>query len=139
MNKCIVSGRLSRDVELKKTESGKSVCSFSLGVENRNGGADFLDFVAWEKTAEVISQYVRQGDKILVIGHITKRKYDNKDGQTVYVTEIVVESMEFMTKKKTDDQKQTAGVVDAEYSEKDDGPKFDTGPQLDISSDDLPF
>jgi len=136
MNKVTLTGRPIKEIILKKTESGKSVCSFILAVDrfNKDAGADFISIVAWEKTADVISGYVKVGDKILINGHISTRTYDDKDGKKVYVTEVVAENMEFMTKKKVDEPKET---VDAEYSEKD--PEFDTGPLIDISLDSLPF
>ena len=99
MNHWIGIGRLTRDPEGRYTQSGKAIASFTLAIDRRRSGdgnqqADFIQCVAWEKIAEVISQYVTKGQKIAVEGRIQTRSYD-KDGRKVYVTEVVVQSMEF--------------------------------------------
>ena len=100
MNTWIGSGRLVRDPEVRYTQSGKAIESFTLAIDRRRSGdgnpqADFISCVAWEKTAEIISQYVSKGQKIAVEGRIQTRSYDAKDGTKRYVTEVVVGSMEF--------------------------------------------
>jgi single-strand binding protein len=103
MNHWIGIGRLTRDPEVRYTQSGKAIASFTLAIDRRrstdgNQQADFISCVAWEKTAEVISQYVSKGQKIAVEGRIQTRSYD-KDGRKVYVTEVIVQSMEFCDSK----------------------------------------
>ena len=93
-------GRLTRDPEVWYTQSGKAYASFTLAIDRRKSGegnpqADFISCVAWEKTAEVISQYCTKGKKIAVEGRIQTRSYDANDGTKRYVTEVVVQSMEF--------------------------------------------
>ena len=100
MNKTILLGRLTKDPEIKYTQSGKAVASFTLAVDRRksaNGDsqADFISCVAWEKTAETIGNYCGRGQQIAVEGRIQSRSYEAKDGSKRYVTEIVVQSMEF--------------------------------------------
>ena len=99
MNTWVGIGRLVRDPEVRYTQIGKAVCRFTLAIDRRRSAdaekqTDFIPCVAWEKTAEVIAQYVSKGQKIAVEGRIQTRSYD-KDGRKVYVTEVVVQSMEF--------------------------------------------
>ena len=103
MNHFVGIGRLTRDPNVKYTQSGKAYASFTLAIDRRrsadgNHQADFISCVAWEKTAEVISQYVSKGQKIAVEGRIQTRSYE-KDGRKYYVTEVVVQSMEFCDSK----------------------------------------
>ena len=103
MNHWVGIGRLTRDPNVKYTQGGKAYASFTLAIDRRknsdgNQQADFIQCVAWEKTAEVISQYCTKGKKIAVEGRIQTRSYD-KDGRKVYVTEVIVQSMEFCDSK----------------------------------------
>ena len=104
MNHWVGIGRLTRDPEVRYTQSGKAYASFTLAIDRRKSGdgnqpADFIQCVAWEKTAEVISQYCTKGKKIAVEGRIQTRSYDAKDGAKRYVTEVVVNNMEFCDSK----------------------------------------
>ena len=99
MNHFVGIGRLTRDPNVKYTQSVKAYASFTLAIDRRrsadgNQQADFIQCVAWEKTAEVISQYCTKGKKIAVEGRIQTRSYE-QDGNKRYVTEVVVQSMEF--------------------------------------------
>lgn len=110
MNKVIEIGRNVKDIELKQTGSGKSVVEFSIAVKrdykSANGEyeSDFFNCVSYGKTAELISKYVGKGDMIAVDGKLQTRNYTNKEGRKIYVTEIVVESVEFLQAKKQDEQ-----------------------------------
>lgn len=104
MNHWVGIGRLTRDPEVRYTQSGKACARFTLAIDRRksadgNQQADFIPCVAWEKTAEVISQYTGKGRKIAVEGRIQTRSYDAKDGTKRYATEVVVQSMEFCDSK----------------------------------------
>lgn len=104
MNHFVGIGRLTRDPNVKYTQSGKAYASFTLAIDRRksadgNQQADFIQCVAWEKIAEVISQYTGKGRKIAVEGRIQARSYDANDGSKRYVTEVVVQSMEFCDSK----------------------------------------
>ena len=104
MNHWVGIGRLTRDPEVRYTQSGKACAKFTLAIDRRkssdgNQQADFISCVAWEKTAEVISQYCTKGKKIAVEGRIQTRSYDGNDGNKRYVTEVVVNSMEFCDSK----------------------------------------
>lgn len=106
MNVVNIIGNLTKDVELKSTTSGVEVCTFTLGVRrnytNKEGkyDSDFPNFIAYKKTAEIISKYAKKGSKLAVEGKIQTRSYDGKDGKKVYVTEIVVENVTLLDSKK---------------------------------------
>ena len=106
MNKAILMGRLTKDIEMRYTQSGKAVGQFSLAVDKYVGGeksADFINCVAWEKTAETISKYCGKGRQILVEGRLQSRSYE-KDGQKRYITEVIVSHMEFCGNKQGGDK-----------------------------------
>lgn len=98
MNKVVLIGRTTKEIDLRYTQSNKAVASFTLAVDRRGEGADFISCVAWGNTAEVMSKYVRKGNKIGIHGHISTRSYD-KNGQKVYVTEVVADEVEFLEKR----------------------------------------
>jgi len=105
MNKIVVIGRITRDLEVKTTQSQKSVCSFTVAVDrkfkNANGEkqADFLSCVAWGQQAELLGKYFAKGSKIGIVGNVQSRSYDDANGKKVYVTEIIVDEIEFMDSK----------------------------------------
>lgn len=99
MNLVILVGRITADVDIKMTNSGKKVCSFTLAVDdgkNADGSrrTQFPDCVAWEKAAEFLERYVQKGNRIAVVGRLTKRAYES-NGQKRYVSEVVVDRVEF--------------------------------------------
>ena len=110
MNKAIIIGRNTKDIELRQTNSGSSAVEFSIAVKrtfkNANGDyeSDFFNCVAFSKLAETISRYVKKGDMIGVEGRLQTRNYTNREGNKVYVTEIIVENIEFLQAKKQDEQ-----------------------------------
>lgn len=138
INRVVLAGRPTRDLELKSINSGTSVCSFTLAVDrnfkNKSGQreADFINCVAWGKTAKIMSQYVKKGSVIGVDGRIQTRSYNNRDGQRVYVTEVVVENFSFLGGSGKDDQ-----VSKNNQSSNND--PFASSKQADIADDDLPF
>ena len=104
INRVVLVGRLTRDPELRKTQSGTSVCSFTMAVGRRvstqgQPDADFINCVAWNKTADLMTQYLHKGSLIGLEGRIQTRSYDNQQGQRVYVTEVVAESVQFLEPK----------------------------------------
>ncbi len=101
LNKVILAGRLTSDVEVKQTQSGVAVCSFSLAVNRKysNGGqreADFIQCAAWRNTAEFIGRYFGKGSAICVVGSIQTRSWQDNNGQKRYATEVVVEEAMFV-------------------------------------------
>ncbi len=107
LNKFIGVGRLTRDAELKTTGNGTSVCSFTLAVNRRfknadgNYDADFINCVAWRAQAEFISKQFKKGDMFGIVGNLQTRTYE-KDGNKTYITEVVVEEVNFVGGKKSD-------------------------------------
>lgn len=107
INRVILVGRLTRDPELRKTQSGASVVSYTIAVNRRvqtpgQPDADFINCVAWNKTADLMAQYLHKGSLIGVEGRIQTRSYDNQQGQRVYVTEVITDSVQFLEPKMPD-------------------------------------
>lgn len=111
MNKVILSGRLTRDAEIRYSqgENASAIARFSIAVNRvykRNGDeqtADFINCIAFGKTAEFFEKFGHKGVKFEIIGRIQTGSYTNKDGQRIYTTDVVVESTEFAESKKTSD------------------------------------
>ena len=107
MNKVILMGRLTRDPEVRYTQTGKVVCQFTLAVDrpfaNQEGQreADFIPVVIWGKVAELCGNSLTKGQRALVDGRLQIRSYDAKDGTKRWVTEIVANSVEFIERKAT--------------------------------------
>ena len=104
LNACILMGRFTADPELRTTQTGKSVVSFSLAVDRdfQQSGekqADFISVVAWGKTAEFIDKYFRKGRMIAVVGRIQTRTYTDKDGNNRKVVEVVADKVSFTGEK----------------------------------------
>lgn len=101
INNVVLVGRLTKDPVIRTTQSGIPVASFTLAIDrdykNANGerDADFINVIAFRKTAELCSQYLAKGIKTGVVGGIQARNYE-KDGQRVYVTEVVVENLKLI-------------------------------------------
>ena len=106
INRVVLVGRLTRDPELRTTGSGISVATFTLAVDrqftNAQGerGADFISCVIWRKSAENFCSFTSKGSLVGVDGRIQTRSYDNKDGQRVYVTEVVVDNFALLESRK---------------------------------------
>lgn len=113
INKAILMGRLTRDPELRYTSSQKPVCSFTVAVDNGYGEdkkTDFIDCVAWNKTAEFVSKYFAKGRMIVLIGRIATRSWDGSDGKKRYATEVVVSEVSF-----GDSKKETEGTITEDF------------------------
>lgn len=107
MNKVILMGRLTRDPEVRYTQTGKVVCQFTLAVDrpfaNQEGQreADFIAIVVWGKIAELCGNSLTKGQRALVDGRLQIRSYDAKDGTKRWVTEVIANSVEFIERKAT--------------------------------------
>ena len=145
LNKVILIGRTTKEVELRRTSSGTAVATFTLAVDNRfvqkdgKSTTDFISCVAWANTAETMEKYVRKGALIAIEGRIQTRNYDNKDGNRVYITEVVVENMRMLESRSGDrnssldsyEPSNNRNNVEAEVE----GPEI----EYDISDDDIQF
>ena len=129
INKAILMGRLTRDPELRHTGTEKAVCNFTVAIDNGYGdnrSTDFINCVAWNKTAEFVDKYFTKGRMIIVIGRIQTRSWDGRDGRKNYATEVVASEVSFGETKKNAEEYSAGGKVD-EFKE------------LDGLPDDLPF
>ena len=111
MNKIILIGRLTRDIELRYTNSGNAVANFTLAVDrpftNQQGEkeTDFVNIVVWKKQAENCANYLLKGSKVAVEGRLQIRKYEDKEGIKRTAAEVVADRVEFLdTKKKQGDE-----------------------------------
>lgn len=96
LNTIILQGRLTKDAEIRYTNSQKAVASFTVAVDRgKDKGADFINCVAWENTALFIEKYFRKGDMILIEGRLQQRNYEDKDGNKRTLYEVVVGSVNF--------------------------------------------
>lgn len=162
INTIALTGRLTRDMDLRYTQSGIAVGTFTLAVDRqykRDGEptADFINCVIWRKSAENLANFTHKGSLVGVEGHIQTRTYDNNQGQRVFVTEVVVENFALLESKNaqaapdTTNQPQTAPQQTGGNSyvpqpkpahtapQASNDPFASNGKQLDISDDDLPF
>lgn len=132
INKTILGGRLTSDVELKQTPQGVSVCTFKLAVNrrttNKEAQADFIDCVAWRATAEFISKYFKKGSSLCIVGSIQTRSWTDQNGNKRYTTEVIADEALFV-----DSKSENAGGANSQTEAPE--PQFE-----EISGDDdLPF
>ena len=152
INHVTLVGRLVRDVELRKTNSSTSVCSFTVAVDRRFKSqqpgaqdADFISCIAWRQSAEFLARYGSKGAIVSVEGRIQTRNYDNASGQKVYVTEVVADSVQLISNRSNTSASEPAmnqtftPSADAPFGSDPMEDDFSNTPSLDISSDDLPF
>lgn len=105
LNKVILMGRITHDLEVRQTQSGTAVLQFTVAVDrnySKDGGekqTDFISCVAWRNTAEFISRYFGRGRMIAVDGHLQSRTYEDKNGTKHYITELIVENANFTGEK----------------------------------------
>lgn len=120
MNKILITGRNTKEIELRQLTSGASAIEFSVAVKrafkNANGEyeSDFFNCVAFSKTAETISRFVKKGDMIGIEGRLQTRSYTNKEGRKINVTEIIVENFEFLQSKKQEEPTNEGANHDAD-------------------------
>ncbi len=119
MNRAVLVGRLTKDPELRYTQSGVAVANFTLAVDRRfakdgEQQADFIPVIVWQKAAENVAKYLSKGRQVAVEGRIQTSSYENKDGQRVYRTDVVADQVEFLGSKGD-----TSGQRDGGYSDTD--------------------
>lgn len=149
INSVVLVGRLTKDIELRRTQSGLSTTTFTLAcdrrlsAEQKNNGAqsaDFISCVAWRGSADFLSSYAHKGDTVGVEGRIQTRSYD-RDGQKVYVVEVLANSVNLLHSKQTVQSQEQASYEPQSTQEQkpQQMSDFDYLPNVDVSSDDLPF
>lgn len=132
LNKVILMGRITQDLELKQTPNGVSVLTFTVAVDrsySKQGEerqTDFISCVAWRQTAEFISKYFSKGSMIAVEGSLRTRTYEDKNGSKHYVTEVYVDNASFTGEKKTESQPAATIGNEIDYEDvlSDDGVPF---------------
>ena len=138
LNKFMGIGNLCQDIELKSTPSGANVVNNSIAINekykdkqgNQQESVQFINLVFWNKQAELISTYCRKGSKIFIEGQLQTRKWEDKDGNDRYTTEINVRSLEFLDSKSSSDQQQQPQAQDQSTQ---------PSQQDDFIEDDIPF
>lgn len=115
LNKTILGGRLTADVEQKQTPNGVSVCNFTIAVNRRSSSSgdqqtDFIKCRAWRQTAEFISKYFKKGSAICVVGSIETRTWKDSKGNNRYATEVVVDEAMFVDGKNDSQGTETANA-----------------------------
>lgn len=154
INRTVLVGRLTRDPELRVSQNNVSVTTFNLAVNrpftSKDGEqqADFINCVTFRKQAENVNQYVRKGSLVGIDGRIQTRNYENKEGQRVYVTEVVCDSVQFLEPKSQNQGVQQQNTQtgtntpqrqnNAEQGGYEPNP-FNNGGATDFQESDLPF
>lgn len=159
MNRAVIVGRLTRDPDLRYTSNGHAVANFTVAVNrpfrNEQGEqeADFINCVAWRKQAENLANYMRKGSRVGVDGRIQTRSYDNDQGQKVFVTEVLAESITFLESRSESQQTQQGQAnpyqqqAQTSYEQYGAGQQQQTpsnpfahdGEKINVSDDELPF
>jgi len=146
MNQIILKGNVGQDPEYKVFESGGQVCKFSLATsekyKNREGEqvtqTDWHNIVFYGKIADTINKYVKKGNQLLITGKVKYRSYDDKEGKTIWVTEIIGDRFEFcgsISKSESKPENKEGEYQGNSKSEKQSGPPYDSGYS---NIDDLP-
>ncbi|MFB1100867.1 single-stranded DNA-binding protein [Terribacillus sp. JSM ZJ617] len=155
LNRVVLVGRLTKDPDLRYTPNGVAVANFTLAVnrpfKNQSGEseADFINCVVWRKPAENLANYMSKGSLVGVDGRVQTRSFDNQEGNRVYVTEIVADSVQFLESKggsggtnqsNNSNYNNSGGQSSSNNSNQNDRDPFkDKGEPIEISDDDLPF
>ena len=167
INRVVLVGRLTKDPELKYTQTGIAVCRFTLAVnrtfQNASGEreADFVSCLAWRKQAENIANFLRKGSLAGVDGRIQTGSFQGQDGKRVYTTEVVADSTQFLESRNASSDRASSGPAQQQneqpyyqnqqpsqqyqqsnqqnYSRTDQDPFATGGGPIEVSDDDLPF
>ncbi|GAA0437110.1 single-stranded DNA-binding protein [Lentibacillus halophilus] len=157
LNRVVLVGRLTKDPDLRYTASGVAVANFTVAVNrpfsNQQGSrdADFINCVVWRRAAENLANYMKKGSMVGIDGRIQTRTFEGQDGKTVFMTEVVADSVQFLESKASSQNKgqQSSGYQPNQNHNQNqnqpdqqpasDNPFKDNGQPIDISDDDLPF
>ncbi|HKM23998.1 MAG TPA: single-stranded DNA-binding protein [Erysipelothrix sp.] len=143
VNRTVLVGRLTRDPELRKTATGKSVLSFSVAINRQfnKDQTDFVNCVAWEQTADFMSTYLTKGSLISVEGRIQSGSYEDTTGKKVYTQDVVAERVQALESRAQREQARPVAFEQSYQASPSPAPTYsnDDEPVLDITSDDLPF
>src|SRR5690625_347475 len=131
INNFVGVGRLTRDVDLRYSASGTAVANFTVAIPRRydKEKSDFIRCIAFKKTAELIANYVKKGHQVGIEGSIQTGSYQNKEGQTVYTTDVIVNNVQFLESRNSTKPKTEVDIAN----------EMVQGQQIDVNDDDLPF
>lgn len=139
INRVVLTGRLTRDPELRNTNSGTSVANFTIAVDNRqknpdgSRGTSFISCVSFTQLADTVTKYARKGMLVGVEGRLSQRSFERKDGTKASVLEVICDSVEFLEPKQSEEGTTEAPVFD---DVKEEPNNLDS---IDLPDDDLPF
>ncbi|MBP1949446.1 single-stranded DNA-binding protein [Virgibacillus litoralis] len=159
LNRVVLVGRLTKDPDLRYTPNGVAVANFTIAVnrpfsnQQGNRDADFINCVVWRRPAENLANYMKKGSLIGVDGRLQTRTFEGKDGKTVFVTEVVADSVQFLESKgssqssgqqssgyqQNQNQNQNQNQTNQNQNQNEEEPFKNNGEPIDISDDDLPF
>ena len=156
INSVVLVGRLTRDAEVRKTNSGISYTRFTVACDRRYSGgqnnpqnnqptADFISCVAWRQSADFLGSYGRKGSLVGINGSIQTGSYTDRDGKKVYTTEVLCDRVQLLESRGSAQSQSTASYAQPEPQDPYAGSEsisrddFNTGNSFDIASDDLPF
>jgi single-strand DNA-binding protein len=144
VNKVCLTGRITKNIELKYNQNNVAITSFTLAVtrkfKNQNGEyeSDFINCIAYKSTAELLNKYVKKGDLLGIEGRIQTRNYEDKDGKRVYVTEVIVDSIDFLQSRKDESKQKTTETENTKQKLSDDV-FSEFGSSIEITDDDIAF
>lgn len=136
VNNITVSGRLAKELELRYTQSGKTVGNTTIAVDRKyaKGETDFFNVVIWGKSAENLANFTAKGSPVAFEGRLQSRNYENSQGQKVTVIEIVANDFTLFENKTETEQRRKDNPTQQSHND-----PFATGNEINIQDDDLPF
>lgn len=143
INRVVIIGRITRDLELKKTNTGRAVISFTVACDNvakdANGNktASFIPVTAWNQPAEFLAKYAKKGSLVAVEGRLSQRTYQRKDGTNASVLEVIADTVNLLDSKSNGNS--TNSNIDNSGYEEDKPSNADNDLIADLADDDLPF
>lgn len=129
MNKVFLIGNLTKKPEVREVKSSK-ICDFTVAINRQNDGVDYIECIAWNKTAELIGTYLDKGSKVSVEGRLAVDSYEDKDGNKRKNTSVMVESIEFLSPKKESKEQEVLMQAKTESQ---------IGTQIQIDEEDYPW
>ncbi|MCT3578498.1 single-stranded DNA-binding protein [Levilactobacillus brevis] len=141
INRVVLTGRLTRDVDLRYTQGGAAVATFNLAVDRRftnqqgEREADFVSCVIWRKSAENFANFFHKGSLVGIEGRIQTRNYENQQGQRVYVTEVIADNFSFLEPKSSTGN----GSYQNNWPQNNTSDPFANGGSVDIQDSSVPF
>lgn len=145
MNKAILIGNLTKDPELRATQNGITVCTFTIAVNRRRTNqqgakeTDYFTIIAWRALGDNCAKYLAKGRKVAVTGEIQTRTYDAKDGTKRYVTEIIADNVEFLTAR-TEESRSSASTAYSKQTDTEAPPQSSYNDEFEDCYDpELPF